>query len=36
MSPRSLFLRLSQAEAVSWTLLILGMVLKYVTRTTDL
>ena len=36
MSPRTLFLRLSQAEAVTWTLLILGMVLKYVTQTTEL
>lgn len=36
MSPRRLYRTLALAEAVTWTLLILGMVLKYVTHTTDL
>ncbi|MEH0109240.1 DUF3817 domain-containing protein [Tersicoccus sp. MR15.9] len=36
MSPRTLFRRLALIEAVTWTLLILGMVLKYVTGTTEL
>lgn len=36
MTPRALFRRAAFAEAVTWTLLIVGMVLKYVTRTTDL
>ena len=35
MTPRTLFPALARAEVVSWTLLLLGMVLKYVTRTTD-
>ena len=36
MSPRTLFARFAFAEAVTWTLLIIGMVLKYVTHTTEL
>ncbi|OMH28242.1 hypothetical protein BKD30_01560 [Tersicoccus phoenicis] len=36
MSPRTLFRRLALIEAVTWTLLLIGMVLKYVTGTTDL
>jgi integral membrane protein len=36
MSPQSLFRRLAVAEAVTWALLLTGMVLKYVTRTTEL
>jgi integral membrane protein len=36
MSPRALYSRIALAEVVSWALLITGMVLKYVTRTTDL
>ncbi|WP_143588252.1 DUF3817 domain-containing protein [Tersicoccus sp. Bi-70] len=36
MSPRTLFRRLALIEAVTWTLLLIGMVLKYVTATTDL
>lgn len=36
MTPATVFKRLAFAEAVTWTLLILGMVLKYVTHTTDL
>ncbi|WP_392468545.1 DUF3817 domain-containing protein [Arsenicicoccus cauae] len=36
MSPRLLYRRLARAEVVTWTLLIAGMVLKYVTRTTEL
>jgi integral membrane protein len=35
MSPRTLYRRLALAEVVSWALLLLGMVLKYVTQTTD-
>ena len=35
MSPRQLFQLLAIAEAISWTLLILGMLLKYATQTTD-
>ena len=35
MSPRQLFQLLAVAEAISWTLLILGMLLKYVAKTTD-
>ena len=35
-NPRRLFRFVATAEAISWTLLIIGMVLKYVTRTTDL
>ncbi|MBS45494.1 MAG: hypothetical protein CMH83_20445 [Nocardioides sp.] len=36
MSPQRLFRTLAVAEAVTWALLLLGMVLKYVTETTDL
>ncbi|GGC91884.1 membrane protein [Tersicoccus solisilvae] len=36
MSPRTLFRRLALIEAVTWTLLLIGMVLKYVTATTEL
>lgn len=36
MSPRTLYRRIAIAEVVSWALLLLGMVLKYVTGTTDL
>ncbi|AKT50414.1 DUF3817 domain-containing protein [Arsenicicoccus sp. oral taxon 190] len=36
MSPRLLYRRLARAEVVTWTLLIIGMVLKYATRTTEL
>lgn len=36
MSPRILFRRLALIEAVTWTLLLIGMVLKYVTQTTEL
>lgn len=36
MSPRILYRRLALAEVVTWALLLLGMVLKYVTATTDL
>ena len=36
MSPRLLYRRLAQAEVVTWTLLIIGMVLKSVTHTTEL
>ncbi len=35
MSPRPLFRRLATAEAVTWTLLLVGMFLKYVTGTTE-
>lgn len=35
MSPKSLFRTLARAEAVTWTLLLLGMFLKYVTETTE-
>ena len=35
-NPRRLFHLVATAEVVSWTLLIIGMVLKYVTDTTDL
>jgi integral membrane protein len=35
LSPRQLFRVLAIAEAISWTLLILGMLLKYVAKTTD-
>ncbi len=34
-SPARLFRTVAVAEAVTWALLLLGMVLKYVTRTTD-
>lgn len=36
MSPLALFRRIAIAEAVTWALLLLGMVLKYVTHTTEL
>jgi integral membrane protein len=36
MSPLGLFRRVAIAEAVTWALLLLGMVLKHVTHTTDL
>ena len=36
MTPRRLFRALALAEVVTWTLLLLGMVLKYGTETTDL
>ena len=36
MSPRRLFRTVALAEAVTWALLLLGMVLKYVTGTTEL
>lgn len=36
MSPKALFRRFAFAEAVTWALLLVGMVLKYVTHTTDL
>ena len=35
MSPRQLFQLLAVAEAISWTLLIIGMLLKYAVQTTD-
>jgi integral membrane protein len=35
MSPRILFRRFAAAEMVTWGLLLLGMALKYLTRTTD-
>ena len=36
MTPRTLYRRLAATEVVTWALLLLGMVLKYVTRTTEL
>lgn len=36
MTPRTLYRRIALAEVVTWALLLLGMVLKYVTRTTEL
>jgi integral membrane protein len=36
VTPRLLFTRFATAEMVTWALLLLGMVLKYVTATTDL
>jgi len=36
MPPRILYRRIAVAEVVTWALLLLGMFLKYVTRTTDL
>ena len=36
MSPKRLFSILAIAEAITWTMLIIGMVLKYVTQTTEL
>lgn len=35
-SPRRLFITVATAEAVTWTLLLIGMFLKYVTETTEL
>jgi integral membrane protein len=36
MTPKSLYRTLALAEAVTWTLLLVGMLLKYVTDTTEL
>jgi integral membrane protein len=36
MQPRTLFRTVAFAEAVTWTLLLIGLFLKYVTHTTDL
>ena len=36
MSPRTLIRTLAFADAVTWTLLLIGLVLKYVTGTTEL
>src|SRR5690242_9981001 len=36
MSPLTLFRRVATAEAITWALLLAGMVLKYGTHTTDL
>ena len=36
MSPRRLFRLIAIAEAITWTLLIVGMILKYGTKTTEL
>jgi integral membrane protein len=36
VSPEALYRRVSVAEAITWALLLLGMVLKYVTDTTEL
>lgn len=36
MTPRTLFTWLARAEVVTWSLLLLGMALKYATRTTEL
>ncbi len=36
MSPLKLFRRVAIAEAVTWSLLLIGMFLKYVTQTTEL
>lgn len=36
MGPSKLFRTVSIAEAITWTLLLIGMFLKYVTHTTDL
>ncbi|MFJ4210954.1 DUF3817 domain-containing protein [Paenarthrobacter sp. NPDC089675] len=35
MLPRTLFRTVAFAEAVTWTLLLIGLFLKYVTKTTD-
>ncbi|MCW2131291.1 DUF3817 domain-containing protein [Arthrobacter sp. VKM Ac-2550] len=35
MSPRALFRSVAFAEAVTWTLLLIGLFLKYVTETTE-
>ena len=36
MGPRGVFHKVATAEAVTWALLLVGMVLKHVTHTTDL
>lgn len=36
MTPRTLYRRIAVAEVVTWALLLAGMVLKYVTKTTEL
>ncbi|MFC6152987.1 DUF3817 domain-containing protein [Nocardioides yefusunii] len=36
MSPKSLYRGVARVEAVTWAMLIIGLVLKYVTETTDL
>ncbi|MGO4596744.1 DUF3817 domain-containing protein [Terrabacter sp. 2RAF25] len=36
MTPRTLYRRIAVAEVVTWALLLVGMVLKYVTKTTEL
>ncbi|GAB3886790.1 DUF3817 domain-containing protein [Terrabacter terrigena] len=36
MTPRTLYRRIAVAEVVTWALLLLGMVLKYVTKSTEL
>lgn len=36
LSPQALFRRVAIAEAITWTLLLVGMFLKYVTETTEL
>lgn len=36
MAPRTLFRTVAFAEAVTWTLLLIGLILKYVTDTTEL
>ncbi len=36
VTPKLLFRRVAVAEAITWALLLVGMVLKYVTETTDL
>ena len=36
MTPRTMFTWLARAEVVTWTLLLFGMGLKYLTRATDL
>jgi integral membrane protein len=36
MTPRSLYRRIALAEVATWTLLLVGMFLKYVTHTTEL
>lgn len=36
MTPRTLFTWLARAEVITWTLLLIGMWLKYLTRATDL
>ncbi|KRE39638.1 hypothetical protein ASG73_04195 [Janibacter sp. Soil728] len=35
-TPRRLYMLVATAEAVTWTLLLIGMFLKYVTKTTEL